>query len=168
MADNKKSLGDLYPGRYEVPILIATSCVLLGIGLSLPLINVEKLVFWKNEYSVFTGVVNLAKQGEYLLAAVLFFFSMVFPIAKLASLWFLWAIQLSAGKRKTVLHWLGVLGKWSMLDVFVVAILIVAVKMKPMATIQPRVGVYMFGLAILLSMITTAYIERLARRSGTK
>jgi hypothetical protein len=44
--------------------------------------EVEKQVLWKqwkNEYSILTGVLRLAKQEEYLLAAVVFFFSMVFP-----------------------------------------------------------------------------------------
>ena len=75
-------------------------------------------IHWKNTYSVMTGVVGLAKDGDYVLAAVIFFFSIVFPIGKLAAL---------------------LLGKWSMLDVFVVA--------------------------IFLSMITTMLVDQLARRS---
>ena len=57
------------------------------------------------------------------------------------------------------------LGKWSMLDVFVVAILIVLVKLGPLAKIQPQQGVYWFAAAILLSMITSMYIDSLARKS---
>jgi len=163
---NMKSLSDAYPHRYDVPAMIALSCILLGVGLSLPLVNVEKMIFWKNEYSVFTGVVGLVQQGEYVLAAILFFFSMVFPITKLVALWLIWAVKLSDPRRSKVLTWLGALGKWSMLDVFIVAILIVAVKLKPLATVEPKIGVYLFGLAILCSMITTAHIERLAKRAG--
>jgi len=51
-----------------------------------------------------------------------------------------------------------------MLDVFAVAILVVAAKLRSLTTVQPRIGVYLFGLAILLSMLTTMYVERLARR----
>ena len=38
-------------------------------------------------------------------------------------------MKLSADKQIRLLHWLGILGKWSMLDVFVVAIMIVLVKL---------------------------------------
>jgi paraquat-inducible protein A len=76
----------------------------------------------------------------------------------------LWLIPLQEQQRTAVLHWLGLLGKWSMLDVFVVAILIVLVKLGPMARVEPRAGVYVFAWAILASMLTTMYVDRLARR----
>ena len=61
-----------------------------------------------------------------------------------------------------VLHWLGILGKWSMLDVFVVAILIVLVKIGPLAKVEAQRGLYWFAGAILLSMITSMYVDSLA------
>jgi len=67
-------------------------------------------------------------------------------------------------KRQAVLRWLGILGKWSMLDVFVVAILIVLVKLGPLAKVQPQRGVYWFAAAIFLSMITSMYVDNLARK----
>jgi len=98
------------------------------------------------------------------LAIILFFFSIVFPDFKLGALAFIWFVPLADKKRKTALHWLGIPGKWSMLDVFVVAILIVLVKLGPLAKIQPQRGVYWFASAILLSMITSMYIDHLAKK----
>jgi paraquat-inducible protein A len=159
------SLRSLYPWwRQEVPLLIGVSCLLLAAGLLLPLMHVQKMVLWKNEYSVTTGVISLWEQGERLLAAVVFFFSVIFPIVKLVSLAIIWLWPLSDQYRQSVLHWLGILGKWSMLDVFAVAILIVLVKLGPLARIEPQAGVYAFALAIILSMLTTMYVTRLARR----
>ncbi len=164
MSTPKKSLYDRYPRRYEVPLLILASCVLLGFGLSLPLVFVKKMIFWKNEYSVVTGAWSLVQQREFLLAAVLFFFSLVFPIAKLIGLAVLWFARIAEEQRQNLLRWLGILGRWSMLDVFVVAILIVAVKLRPMANVEPRMGIYIFCIAIISSMLTTAYVDRLARK----
>ena len=160
------ALRDRYPRRIEVPLLILLSFILLLIALSLPLMKVEKMVFWKNEYSVLAGVHALWEQGQYALATILFFFSIVFPIFKLAALAFVWTVRLAEQKRQAVLHWLGILGKWSMLDVFVVAILIVLVKLGPLANVQPQRGVYWFATAILLSMITSMYVDSLAQRQG--
>ena len=164
----QKSLKDLYPNRADVPALIGLATVVLVAGLSLPILTVEKTVFWRhweNHYSVFVGVMELAKSGDWLLAVILFFFSMVFPFAKLLSLTTLWYRRMSGAERAKTLHWLNLLGKWSMLDVFVVAILIVAAKLRDLTQVQPRIGIYLFGLAIILSMLATTHVERLAKRT---
>jgi paraquat-inducible protein A len=158
-----QSLRDRYPWRIEVPLLMLASLGLLLMAYSLPLMSVEKLVYWKNEYSIIAGVRGLWDEGQFSLAIILFFFSIVFPLFKLAVLGVLWVVRLSAHKREFVLHWLGILGKWSMLDVFVVAILIVLVKLGPLAKVEPQRGVYVFALAILLSMITSMYVDYLAK-----
>ena len=126
--------------------------------------KVEKMVLWKNEYSVIQGVNSLWEQGQITLAIIVFFFSIVFPIIKLSALALIWSVPLPEQKRQVVLYWLGLLGKWSMLDVFVVAILIVLVKLGPLAKIEAQRGVYWFAAAIVLSMITSMYVERLAKK----
>lgn len=143
------------------------STILLIKGLSLPLLYTQQMVFWKSTYSVWTGIVALWHVNELLLAGVLFFFSIVFPFTKLTALSVLWFIPMPENQRCLILHWLGILGKWSMLDVFVVAILIVLVKLGPMAKVEPREGVYFFAGAILASMITTMYVDSLARSATT-
>ena len=160
-----KSLLQRYPKHIEVPLLLLVSLTMLLVALSMPLMKVEKMVFWKNDYSVIAGVHGLWRQGQYVLAIILFFFSIVFPIFKLAVLAFIWFIPLAEGKRKKVLHWLGILGKWSMLDVFMVAILIVLVKLGPLAKVEPQRGLYWFAAAILFSMITSMYVDSLAGKS---
>jgi paraquat-inducible protein A len=164
---DKRSLSQRYHRRLEVPLFIFLSGTMLVIGLSLPLMKVQKLIFWKNEYSVFTGVVGLVRDGQWLLAAVVFFFSMVFPFVKLVALLVLWGVRLKEAQRKSLLRWLGILGKWSMLDVFAVSILIVLVKLGPLAKVEPQPGLYFFCVAILCSMSTAMYVEHLARSART-
>ena len=159
--------------QYQRHTLLVIACLLfsttlLVTGLSLPLMDAETGILWthwKNSYSVWTGVVALWRANELLLSTVLFLFSMVFPFAKLAALSIIWFVRLPDEQRTRLLHWLGLLGKWSMLDVFVVAILIVLVKLGPLAKVTPRSGVYVFTAAIAASMLTTMYIDALARRS---
>lgn len=158
------ALRNRYPRRIEVPAMIVLSFALLLVGLSLPLMKVEKMVFWRNEYSVVKGVNSLWEQGQYALAVILFFFSIVFPVVKLSALGVIWNMRLPETKRQTLLRWLGALGKWSMLDVFVVAILIVLVKLGPMAKVEAQAGLYVFCAAIVASMLTSMYVESLAKR----
>ena len=90
MVEGAQSLRQRFPGHIEIPVLIFLSAVLLTAGLVMPLMDVEKMMFWKNEYSVLTGIIGLYQEKEIFLAAILFFFSVVFPTFKLAALWFLW------------------------------------------------------------------------------
>ena len=161
----RTALHELHPEHtLFVPAAILCSATLLLTGLSLPLLNAQQM-FWKSRYSVWEGVVALWDQHEYGLAILLFFFSIIFPIIKLMGLWILWFWRLREQHRATLLHSLGTLGKWSMLDVFIVAIMIVLVKLGPLAKVEPRVGVYVFAAAIACSMLTTMYVDRLARTS---
>ncbi|MBI4598476.1 MAG: paraquat-inducible protein A [Candidatus Omnitrophica bacterium] len=164
MSGRRLALYQRYP-RSTLVVLptIILSAVFLFEGLSLPILYSKKL-FWQTSYSVWTGIVSLWEQSELALATIVFFFSMVFPVIKLLALATLWFLKLREEQRSQLLRWLSVLGKWSMLDVFVVAILIVLVKLGPLVTIEPRIGIYFFAGAILCSMLTTMYVERIAKR----
>jgi len=58
----------------------------------------------------------------------------------------------------------GTIGKWSMLDVFVVAILIVAMKSAAVADIRIGIGLYLFTFSVICTQTAAAWIERLLRR----
>ena len=157
------SLRQAYPRHYGTPALLVLASALLAFGLYLPLVHLEKMLFWESSYSVVTGVFGLADDGQYVLAGVVFFWSVVFPIAKLSLLHWLWFGRTDAGQRAFVLRWLDRLGKWSMLDVYIDAVLVVAVKLGPLAEVTVEPGLYVFGAAVLLSMLAGARIEKLAR-----
>ena len=156
-----------HPHHVIVPLALLVSTLLLIKGLAAPLMDAQTGLLWKrwkSSYSVWAGVVALWHQQAYVLAAVVFFFSIVFPLTKLLALVVIWFVRLGDHQRETILRWLEVLGKWSMLDVFAVAILIVLVKLGPLANVQPRVGVYFFAGAIAASMLTTMYITHLVHK----
>ena len=162
MDRSKRSLQELHPKREYIPLLILLSVVFLVLGLNLPILTVRKL--WEqNTFSVLSGIVNLWKEHYYFLAAIVFFFSIIFPIVKLVTLFVIWFIELTDLQRKLILNWLGALGKWSMLDVFVAAIIIVSIKLGALASAKAENGIYYFGLSILLAMIVTALQSSLAR-----
>lgn len=52
-------------------------------------------------------------------------------------------------------------GKWSMLDVFVVGIMVVMVKIRGMIDIELRYGFYIFTCAVLMTMVLTTLVSRL-------
>lgn len=163
---NKKSLRELHPKRIDIIILIAASAMLLFIGFRLPVFTVRKL--WEtNTFSIISGIMALWKDKYIFLASVIFFFSAVFPVVKLASLSFIWFVRMTEKQRNKLLYYLSILGKWSMLDVFVVSIIIVAAKLGVLASARVEKGIYFFGVSILLAMIVTTLECNLTHRSRT-
>ena len=162
----RRSLAQIHRRRLGLPILVLASAVALGFGLTLPLLYVEKMVFWENRYSVATGVFGLYQDGEHFLAGLVFFFSFVFPIVKLALLLWLWFVPMRIARRAEWLARLSALGKWSMLDVFIVAILVVASKLGALADVSTEDGIYWFACAILGSMVACEWMRKLAQQAS--
>jgi paraquat-inducible protein A len=160
-----ESLFHRYRTRWDVTALWCTSAGLLVAGLSLPVMRTKKLLFWDDSYSILQGVNALSEADHIVLALILFVFSIVFPIAKLGILAFLWFVPFDEDRRQRVLHWTSTLGKWSMLDVFVVAIIIVVSQLGGLVEASARIGVYVFAAAIVGSIVTSMLIERLAKKN---
>lgn len=159
-----KSLQEQNPKRIDIVILIVLSIVLLIIGLTLPILTVRKL--WdSNTYSIITGIQNLWQEKYYVLAVVIFTFSIIFPIAKLISLSAVWFIRLKDEQRKGLVLLMEIFGKWSMLDVFVTAIFIVWIKLGALASAKPENGIYFFAASVLLTMILSSLQSSLVKRS---
>lgn len=148
--------------RIYIPLTLAAAFVLLILGLFLPVLHLKELIIFKSTFSVVTGIIGLFHEGHYGLAVIIFLFSVVFPVFKLVMLCVLWFGKMAAKKREKFLHWLAVLGKWSMLDVFVVAVTIVITKISKLAAAEPRMGIYFFCASVVLTMFITGKISKTA------
>ena len=162
----KRSLMQTHPRRLDVPILLALSAGLLIAGLTLPVMRTEKLIFWEDSYSIWRGILALLDEGYWFLSLILFLISMIFPVAKLILLAAACFARYTPQRRVKLMRWLEIAGRWSMLDVFVVAVIIVTTQLEGVISASPRVGLYLFAAAVLLSMITTMMVEKLASRAN--
>jgi paraquat-inducible protein A len=125
-----------------------------------------KFIFIENTFSVLSGTIQLFKEQQFFLFIIIAGFSVVVPLIKLGVLFKLLDMYESEVERKSgvldkYLHWMHLYGKWSMLDVFVVAVLVVAVKLGAIASVEMRYGLYFFAAAVLLMMILTAKVVSL-------
>lgn len=166
MTDERTSLHREHPHRWDVPGTILVSLGLLVAGQVLPFMEMQKLVFFKEGYSLPRSILSMWNNGLYFLAVVIFLFSIVFPFTKLALLLAIWFMPFEAAMRDRTLHWLAAVGKWSMLDVFVVAVLLVLTQASAMVSATPRMGLYLFAGAILLSMVATMMVSSAANDAG--
>jgi paraquat-inducible protein A len=87
---------------------------------------------------------------------VIALFSVILPIFKLALLTKLVLSKSSVRNgSKKVLDLIHRLGRWSMLDVFVVAILVVVVKLGAIGSVEKHIGLYAYAAAAILIMLLT-------------
>jgi paraquat-inducible protein A len=137
-------------------ILLGLSGGLLLAGLWLPMMTLTKFIFIANSFSVISGVVELFKRGHWFLFIVVGVFSVLLPLMKLAFLFMLLrSRQLGSPHFALWLKWMHDFGRWAMLDVMVVAVMIVTVKLGVVAQIEIHAGLYLFGVAVLLIMYIT-------------
>lgn len=159
-----QSLREKFPRRKDVPLLLAVAVLALPFGLLLPTVTISKVGgISESTYSVVTGIFDLARSGNLFLALVIFVFSFLFPIVKLSALGVMWFTKMDSDSRERALHHLKVLGKWSMLDVFVIAVFVGAVQFGFLASASPRFGLFLFSGTVILSMVATFLEFRLAR-----
>ncbi len=157
---------EVYPEQARrLRYLIWSAALLLLVGLVAPIITLRKFVLVENTFSVLSGVIELLQNGQIFLFLLLTGFSVVLPILKLGVLYRLVSRNEAMQDRgRKLLHWMHLYGKWSMLDVFVVAVLVVAVKMGAIVDVEMRYGLYAFAASVMLTMFITARVVSLAGR----
>ena len=137
-----------------VPLFLVASAFSLALGLVLPLVRFEKLYFFSETPSLIGIVTSLWSQGSPALALVIALLSIAFPIAKLIGI-AVEATAPSAGGRqdRAVARLLPILGKWSMMDVMLVALVIVAAKTSGMATAFTQPGLWFYAASAVMTGI---------------
>lgn len=139
--------------------------LLFGTGVFFPFFHVTKFWVFNSGMSVVGGILTLFHEREYFLFTVLTLFTLAFPCVKLVLLALIWLEREHDLARVRRLHgWVAALGKWSMLDVFVVAILIVAMKSAAVAEIHPGVGLYLFTFSVVATQVASTWVARALER----
>jgi len=105
-------------------------------------------------YSLIRSVRMMWSSGLYVLAVLVVGFSVVFPFAKLAVLAALCAGRRLGPRGHAALGWVERLGKWSMLDVFLVCLILTLTAGQLLVGAKPLAGIPLFVAAIMLSIVT--------------
>jgi paraquat-inducible protein A len=110
--------------------------------------------------TIFSGVLELWRQGLWAIAAIVFTASILIPVLKLAGLgWLLLNARrgTSEDSRRLTRIYAAVdfIGRWSMLDVFLAAFLTGLVQFGKFSTVTPRSGLVAFAAAVVLTVLAT-------------
>jgi len=112
-----------------------------------------------DDNTILSGVAELWRAGSPGLAVIVFTASIVVPMLKFIIMGFLLvSVQRSSGfvsrQRAKLYRFVELIGYWSMLDVFVVAILSALVHFKILSYVEPLPGVVYFGMVVVLTMLS--------------
>lgn len=127
---------------------LVLSGILLAAGLFLPAVTIGGF-FLAESYSLAEAVFGFAARGQWLLFALTFLFSMAFPLGKVALCLALRFAAPAGGAR--LAGWLAALSRWSMVDVFIVALVVLVVDGQLLTTADVHSGVAAFAAGALLS-----------------
>lgn len=108
--------------------------------------------------TILGGVLVLWQHGSYPIAIIIFIASVLVPVIKIVILsWLCYSIQtrsLRSFKQKTRLYrFTELIGRWSMVDVFVVAILVALIKLGNIMSIYPGWGAVAFAAMVVASVL---------------
>jgi len=142
-------------------LLVITSLLLIA-GFAMPMMTITKFMMVSNSFSIVSGIWQLLQDGQFFIFLIVACFSIVMPLAKIALLFnLLHPDTTHPNRRKKLLQLMHDYGRWAMLDVMIVAILIVTVKLGAIASIEVHSGLYVFGLAVLLIMFITHQVVKI-------
>ncbi|SEF40337.1 paraquat-inducible protein A [Billgrantia desiderata] len=108
--------------------------------------------------TIIGGVVELIQMGSWPVAAVIFVASVIVPVGKLVALSWLCLVvkrsgELNAASRTWLYRITEFIGRWSMIDVFVVAILVALIRAGSLMSVTPGPAALAFGAVVVLTML---------------
>ena len=113
----------------------------------------------KTASTIIGGVILFLEHESYFIAAVIFIASIIVPIGKMAALgWLCYSVKRHKKIKKAELTKLyritEFIGKWSMVDIFVVAILVALIQLGTLMSIHVGVAATAFSGVVILTMIS--------------
>lgn len=137
--------------------LLITACVLYIPANLYPIMLTDQLGSTEPS-TIMGGVILLIKLGSAPVAAVIFIFSVMVPSGKLMAMFYLvWTAHkgsnVSPQQRSLMYRITEFVGKWSMVDVFVVAILVALVHLGGLLVIRPGIAALAFAGVVIVTMV---------------
>ncbi len=146
--------------------LIVSAAVLYLPANLLPVMHMRTF-FGEEDDTIMSGVLALVQDGSWPLAVLVFAASIVVPLLKLLAMgWLLLAVRRrsrgSALQRSRLFRMVEFVGRWSMLDVYAIALLVALVQIRTVATVRAGLGALAFAAVVVLTMLAAqSFDERL-------
>jgi paraquat-inducible protein A len=140
---------------------VALAALLLyPLAITMPVLELERLGH-RHVSSIWSGMVQLLSEGHLLVGLVVLVGSIFVPLAKLIGL-FVLCVRPNWPNRKHAAwtyHAIEIAGRWGMIDVLLIAVLVSAVKLGDIVRIEMGPGVIAFTAVVVLSLIASAVFD---------
>lgn len=128
----------------------------------LPVLRVQSSVKGDQQSTILSGVIQFWQEADYPVALIIFTASIMIPVLKIISIvWLCFAAGHGRNPRATtrLYRLTEFIGRWSMVDVFVVAILVGVVQLGSVMSIQPGAGAIAFAGVVILTMLAAVSFD---------
>jgi paraquat-inducible protein A len=146
--------------RFLLSVAIIGASISLALGISLPSIKLTRFYFFATEYSLISTVYTLIARNQIFLGSLVFVFSIMLPVFKIFYLVILTTMPPDVLRQQyrhlKALEWLG---KWSMHDVLVLALMIFFIKSQGVYDARSLSGVYFFTSAVVFMILAYAWLN---------
>ncbi len=153
------SRGRQRPSSTRTAALALAAFILFWPAVLLPILELERLGH-RHTSSILVGALDLVAHGSWFVGCVVLLFSIVFPLAKISVLLELSLLSLLHHRHKAVTYRIMEhAGKWSMMDVMLLALLVMLVKIGSLVQFQLGPGAVAFVLCVATSMLASASFD---------
>jgi len=164
----------LFFRKYLFQHLLILSLIALVVGLLTPVLSfvafqdlpvLGQVVFKYDSRGILGSIRKLLEFNSFFVAALLFLFSVIVPFIKLALSFFM-MLDSNSQRAKKISRFLHGIGKWSMLDVFVVAVFLplFALGKDGLSDARAGIGLYFFASYVLFSMLSSQAYEHINKK----
>ena len=145
---------------WTMPLLLLISLVAIVFAIELPFFRINEIPLYSKSYSIHSAIQALFEKGNAGLAVFLILFTCIAPMLELALIGHCWMLKKTHYQIAKRLDLIKIVGEWSMLSVFLMALAITVTEGQGMVHTQIKPGLWAIVIAILCSVTCT----RLARR----
>jgi len=131
---------------------------------TLPIMATASVIAGHESHTILGGILELWQTGSRDLALIVFIASIAVPILKIVALALLvFTAQRRSrwrqAERASLYRLIETVGHWSMLDVFVVVLLVGMVRFGAFANVEPEAGLLAFGAVVVLTMLASSSFD---------
>ncbi|EGV35330.1 paraquat-inducible protein A [Neisseria weaveri] len=151
------------PHSLKISLAFLIAAVLLYIPANILPIMISSNPFNEQINTIFNGIVYMWKDGDKLIAVIIFSASILVPVAKIIAMLFLlvsahYKLPMPAAKMSLLYRITDSVGRWSMVDIFVIIILMSAFH-TPIARVLPGPAAVYFCLVVILTMLSAYFFD---------
>ncbi|MGY4830021.1 paraquat-inducible protein A [Sphaerotilaceae bacterium SBD11-9] len=153
------------PGSLQRTWAFTLASIILYVPANLlPIMSTSSVFGGDEHHTILGGIEELRSGGDWMLALIVFVASIAVPLLKIAALLLLLVTAQRRSRwrsleRAQLYRMIDAVGHWSMLDVYVVVLLVGMIRFGPFAGVQPQAGLLAFAAVVVLTMLAAGSFD---------